>query len=94
MVFSGNTSGSIKSASVSTGGTLVSYSLWNRTGGAIVVNIGIVISSTDRYIYSANLAAAGSTGSSYYQTVNISVPKDAEILISTSGSVDYYFTVE
>ncbi len=39
MVFSGNTSGSIKSASVSTGGTLVSYSLWNRTGGAIVVNM-------------------------------------------------------
>jgi hypothetical protein len=93
-VISGNISGSIKNVSYNIPCTIQSFSLWNRSGGSVVVNIGIVQLGVDRYVYSANLAAVGTTGSSVIETPNIKVPKDCQILIVASGSVDYYFSID
>ena len=93
-VVQGNISGSIKSVALNIPCKIKSFSLWNRSGLAIVVNVGVVTSGTDRYIQAANLAALGSAGCSVYYEVDISVLANAQILITASGSCDYYFSLE
>lgn len=62
-VYKGTISGSIKSTAYSLPCTIKSIGLWNRTGGAIVVNLGIVdANGIDTYFKSSNLAALGSSG--------------------------------
>lgn len=94
MLIQGTTSGSIMSTALNIPCTIKSISLYNKTGGAIVTSVGIVVSGTDRYIFNANLAIMGTSGSSFYQLTDINVPAEAQILIVTSGSVDYVITVE
>jgi len=97
MVISGNTTGSIKSTAIDIPCTIVSIALYNNTAGAIVAKTGIVVSGTDRYLFSDNLAAAGSAGSSVYHDVNIVVKAGGRILIVSSAGglgLDYYITVK
>jgi len=92
-VISGTTNGSIKSTSINIPCTLKCLSLYNKTGGAGIVKVGVVVSGTDRYMFSFNLAAMGSAGSSAYQETDIIVPKLAQILIVTNVEIDYYLTI-
>ena len=71
-----------------------SFSVYNKTGGAVVVKVGIVVSGSERYMFNINLAAVGTATSSYYESTNIKVPASAEIIIVTSGEIDYVVTID
>lgn len=93
-VISGNISGSIKSVALNISSYIKSIGVVNRSGGAITVNIGVMVNGTDN-IYAVNfqLAAFGSTGASGYIDCDILVPADTKILIVSGGSCDYYLTI-
>lgn len=93
-VLQGTTSGSIMSTAYNIPCTIESFSVYNKSGGAIVVKIGIVVSGSERYMFSINLAAVGTSGSSHYENTNIKVPTNAEIIIVTSGEIDYVVTID
>lgn len=96
MIIDGNISGSIKSVPLEITGTLSSFTLFNKTAGAIVCSVGIVTAatSTDRYLFNFNLAAIGTATSSAYQETNIPVLAGEKILLVTSGSCDYLFSIQ
>lgn len=94
MIVQGNATGSITSDVLTIAGTLTSFSLYNKSGGAIVCSVGLVISETDRYLFNFNLAAVDTAGSSVYQEVNIPVTAGTKILLVVSGSTDYLFNIQ
>ena len=93
-ILQGTTSGSIMSTAYNIPCVIQSFSVFNKTGGAIVVKVGIVVSGSERYMFNVNLAAVGTATSSYYETTNIKVPASAEIIIVTSGEIDYVVTID
>ena len=94
MVIQGTTSGSIQSTGINTAGTLKCFSLYTKSGGAIVATIGIVIDGSETRIFNFNLAATGTATSSVYQETEMEIEKTAQIFVITSGSLDYYIIVE
>lgn len=94
MTVQGNASGSITSDVLTITGTLVSFSLYNKTGGATVCSVGLVVSGTDRYLFNFNLAATGTANSSAYQETNIPVKAGDKVLLVVSGSTDYFFNIQ
>ena len=96
MQVKGNISGSIKSEALEIMGTLSSFTLYNKSGGAIVCSIGIVTAdtATDRYLFNFNLAAVGTANSSAYQETNIKIDVGAKVFIVSSGSCDYLFQID
>jgi len=94
VIVQGETSGSIKSVALEIAGTLTSFALYNKSGGAIVCSVGLVISDTDRYLFNFNLAAVGTSGSSVYQETNIPILAGSKVLLVVSGSVDYLFNIQ
>lgn len=93
-VLRGTISGSIKSTAYNIPCTIKSIGVYNRSGGAIVVNLGVTVSGVDYYFKSYNLAATGATGSSDLTLTNIKVLANWQILVSASGSCDYYISIE
>lgn len=95
MQIQGNTSGSIKSVALDIAGTLSSFTLYNKSSGAIVCSVGIVTSdtATDRYLFNFNLAAVGTATSSVYQETNIPIQVGVKVLLVVSGSTDYCFNI-
>lgn len=93
-ILSGTLTGSIKSTAYAIPCKIKSVSLYNRTGGAVSASIGLVVGGNDRYIYQANLTAIGSAGSSFLEKTDIIVPSNVQILVLTSGSVDYVISLE
>lgn len=90
-VLSGNTSGSITSVAYNIPSEIISYSLVNRAGGSITVNVAIVTGSgTYIYVYSGSIA----TNESVQSDKIIKVKAGYQILIITSGSLDYYFSIK
>jgi len=91
----GNISGSIKTVALDIAGVLSSFTLYNKSGGAIVCSVGIVTAdtSTDRYLFNFNLAAVGTATSSAYQETNIIIPIGAKVFLVASGSTDYCFNI-
>ena len=96
MQIQGNISGSIKSVALEINGTLSSFTLYNKSGGAIVCSVGIVTADTetDRYLFNFNLAAVGTADSSAYQETNIPILAASKILLVTSGSCDYCINID
>jgi len=93
-ILQGTTSGSIMSTAYNIPCVIESFSVYNKTGGAVVVKVGIVVSGSERYMFNINLAAVGTATSSYYESTNIKVPANAEIIIATSGEIDYVVTID
>lgn len=95
MQVQGNISDSIKSVALEIAGVLSSFTLYNKSGGAIVCQVGIVTAdtATDRYLFNFNLAAVGTATSSVYQLANIPITTGTKILLVTSGSCDYLFNI-
>lgn len=95
MQVQGNISGSIKSVALEVTGMLTAFTLYNKNAGATVCSVGIVTSVTaiDRYLFSFNLSAVGTAGSSAYQETEIAIPAGAKVLLVSSGSVDYLFQI-
>lgn len=94
-VFKGTISGSIKSTAYQIPCTIKSIGVWNRSGGVIVVNLGITDENgTDYYFKAYNLAASASAGSSDLALTDIKVLANWRILISTSGACDYVISID
>jgi hypothetical protein len=93
-VLKGSISGSIKSTAYNIPCRIKSIGLFNRSGGAIVVNLGVVASGVDTYFKSSNLAAVGSAGSSELTLTDITVLANWQILVSTNGLCDYVISIE
>ena len=93
-VQSGNVSGSRTLAAFNIPSKIVSFSLANKTGGAITARVGIIYGSTFDVLYNVPLAAAGSSGCSYiYAGEPILLPANNAIFLTFSGLCDYYFTI-
>ena len=67
---------------------MVSYSVWDRSGGGATVNIGFNISGRDVYFKTIVLAANASSD----ELTDINMLAGSQILIVSSASVDYYFS--
>lgn len=94
-VFKGNTATTATSTAKTIPASIVSFSVANKTGGAVTASVGILYGSTFYIIYTKPLAAAGSAGSEYiYAGEPITLPIGNQIFVSVSGSCDYYFSLK
>ena len=90
-VFSGNTSGSIASIAKDIPSKILSYSLVNQTAGAITVTVTIIPNGGSPVDIWSGSIAANATQSDDKQVILLN---GYQLLITTSGSVDYYFSYE
>lgn len=91
MIFKGTTSGSIFSAEMQSGGKITSYTLVNKTGGAITAEVAIVEPNVSTvHINSQSIAA----NEQYSTDVAISIRRGWYILIIVGGSCDFYFNID
>ena len=92
-VFSGNTSGSILQVAANIPSGILTYSVVNKSGGAATVNIYISDNlGSDISIVPLNLTLA--EGDALYSSNGIKVLAGSSIYITTSASIDYFFTIE
>lgn len=90
-VFYGNTSGSIASIAKDIPCKILSYSLVNQTAGSITVTVTVIPDGgTPVDVWSGSIAA-NATQSDDKQILLLG---GYQILVTTSGSVDYYFSYE
>ncbi len=90
-VFSGNTSGSIASIAKDIPSKLLSYSLVNQTAGSITVTVTVIPNGGSPVDIWSGSIAANATQSDDKQVILLN---GYQLLITTSGSVDYYFSYE
>lgn len=92
MVFKGNTSGSILQVAYNIPAEIISFSLVNKTGGAVTVTVYIRDEDgVDTAITSLALSLAA--GASYISEAKIKLQSYTSIYIVASGSLDYYFSI-
>jgi len=90
-VFKGTTSGSITSSALNQPSVIKSYTLTNKTGGALTVQVAIVeptVSTT--YIRTESVAA----NSTIYGSDEIVLKTGFYILVIAGGEFDYYFSIQ
>lgn len=90
-VFYGNTSGSIASIAKDIPSKLLSYSLVNQTAGSITVTVTVIPNGGSPVDIWSGSIAANATQSDDKQVILLN---GYQLLITTSGSVDYYFSYE
>jgi len=89
-VFSGNTSGSIASVAYNISSDIISWSLTNKTGGAVTASIVVIPDGgSPVYVWSGSIATASSQSSD----VVVRLISGYQILVIVSGSCDYYFSI-
>ena len=86
----GTISGSIQSIPYNIPSRCTWLAVFNKTGGAGVVNLGVVVSGRDIYFKSIALAA----NASFNEKVDISLFAGTKILIVTSVEIDYVFAID
>lgn len=92
--FFGNTATTATDTAKTIPAQIVSFSIANKTGGAITASVGLLYGSTFYIIYQHPLAASGSSGSEYVYSGNpVLLPVGYQIFVSVSGSADYLFTL-
>lgn len=89
---SGTTTGSIAGIPYNIPATISSFYLTNKTGGSITVTVSI--SSNDTGSNVALFSQAIAANDTYKSDVPILLLAGFTILIVTSGSVDYFFSIE
>ena len=89
-LITGTISGSIQSISYDVPSRCTWFSVYNRTAGAVTVNLGVVISGRDIYFKAISLAANASSD----EKVDINLLAGTKILIVASGQIDYVFTLD
>lgn len=93
-VQSGSVSSTKTLASFNIPSKIISFSLANKTGGAITVTVGIIYGSTFDILYNNALTASGSAGCGYvYVGPPILLPALNAVFLSVSGSTDFYFSI-
>jgi len=90
-IFAGSTSTSATSTAYDNPTTIKSFSLTNKSGGAITVNASILYGSTNVWITPLNLQL--DAGEMYEDDKEILLTIGEQIYILVSGSCDYYFTI-
>lgn len=91
-VLQGNTTGSIAGVVYNIPSTIISFSLTNMTGGAISVGVYISAHAITQNVQIAPLTIAA--GDTFQSSVPIKMLAGYTILLTTSGSLDYYFSIE
>lgn len=95
MIVKGTTSGSIRSEVLEIAGVLSSFSLFNTTGGAINVQVGVRSEGLyELKIFNFALAAAPDADSSVYQETDLPVEVGAQVFIIASGAINYYLNID
>ena len=89
---SGNTTGSIAGIPYNIPATISSFYLTNKTGGSITVTVSISSNDTGNNV--ALFSQAIAANDTYKSDVPILLLAGFTILIVTSGSVDYFFSIE
>lgn len=92
MVFSGNTATSAASVVFESPVTIKSFSITNKTGGAVTINVSVLYGSTNTWISPLDKSVAANDF--YEDDKKIVIQPGRQIYISVSGQVDYYFTIE
>lgn len=91
-VVSGNTSGSISQVVANIPSEIISYTLVNKTAGAITATVYIIETGVAQVAitpYQVSLAA----GEAYVSDTKVLVPANRSIHVVVSGSCDYYFSI-
>ncbi len=91
-VIQGNTTGSISSVPFNIAAKIIGGRLVNRSSGSITVNLYVATDTGDREITPLNLLLI--SGSVWVLDEKIILKPGYYLIIITSGSVDYYFSVE
>ena len=89
---SGNTTGSIAGIPYNIPATISSFYLTNRTGGSITVTVAISSNETGQNVYLFSQAIAAND--TYKSDVPVLLLAGFTILIITSGSLDYFFSID
>lgn len=91
-IFSGNTATSATSSPYNIAGEIKSFSIVNKTGGAVTIDVSILFGSTNVNIIPLNKSLA--LGEAYiYSGEPILLLAERTIYVVASGSVDYYFSI-
>lgn len=90
--FAGNTSTSASSTPYNIPAKIKSFSLVNKTGGAITVNVSILYGSTNISIIPMNKSLA--VNEAYiYSGEEILLLAERQIYVLVSGSCDFFFSI-
>jgi uncharacterized alpha/beta hydrolase family protein len=93
-VFSGNTSGTVDGTLFNIGMRLNSFSLVNRSGGNVAVNVYIINGNNQVMIAPVNnIINTGAMYNSGTDNYWLMLPSSFVRLV-TNGSIDYYFNME
>lgn len=92
-VFEGSTSGSVLQVAVNIPQSILSGIITNNTGGNVTVNIYVRnINVVDVRIAPKDNSLAA--GASFYLPNDITLLAGSSILITSSGSIDYYISLD
>ena len=92
-VLSGNTADSATSTAYTNTVEIKSFSLVNKTGGAVTVNVSILFGSTNVWI--TPFEKSLSVNEAYiYSGEPIKLTPGMVIYVLVSGSTDYYFSID
>lgn len=92
MVFDGSTSSTAVSETYNIESDIISYSIANKSGGAITAKVGLVYGSAITYILYDEALSSGETF--IYPGERIRLRPNYRIFVEVSGSADFYFTLE
>jgi len=92
-VFKGNTSGSIASIPLNIPCNIKTYTLVNTTAGSITVNLYISSNEDGSSIRILEKDKSIAAGGIVEKSIDIKILPKYAILITTSGELDYYFSL-
>ncbi len=91
-VFKGNVSGSVLQVAYNIPAEIISFTLINKSVGAITVNVYIRDEDgNDVSIIPYDLSL--STGTGYVSDTRVKLLSNTSIYLTTTGSCDYYFSI-
>lgn len=91
-VLQGNTTGSIAGIPYNIPSEIKSFSLTNKSGGSITVTVSIASNNTGTRVDICSVSI--NTLETYINNTPILMLSEYTIYLVTSGSVDYYFSIE
>jgi len=91
-VLQGNTTGSIAGIPYNIPSKIISFSLTNKSGGSITVTVSIASNNTGTRVDVCTVSI--NTSETYTHSDPIIMLSEYTIYLVTSGSVDYYFSIQ
>ena len=94
MVFDGTVTTTAISNPFDTAADIVSFSIANKSGGAVTVKVGIFFGSSITYILYDEPLGGSDPANYVYLGGRITIPTGYAIFVSASAACDYYFTIK